>query len=159
MPTWHVPGRVTGPSARPGSAEQARPDASTAAALRTHPAVADAVAQFSRITKATVAVGNWSQDGSQLYASLPPTTVGKLRGAPIVGEVCGMLLDDAGRQVHTELDDRTIAVGYDQLRAIPDVIAVAAGTAKARAIQAVIRSGIATSLVTDTAAAAILVGS
>lgn len=147
---------ISGGDAFPIFAPLIVPDPATASALRSHPGVARTIEQFSRVTTATIAVGNWSRDGSQLYASLPPTVIGKLKGAPIVGEVCGLLLDDAGRQVPTQLDNRTIAIGYDELRAIPDVIAVAAGAAKARAIYAVTRSGIATSLVTDTSAATTL---
>lgn len=41
----------------------------------------------------------------------------------------------------------------DQLRRIPEVVAIAGGQRKAAAIDAVLRSGLVTSLVTDTAAA------
>lgn len=144
---------VSGGTAYPIYAPLVVPDQATATSLKTLPQVADAVAQFSRITKATIAIGNWTAEGSQLFASLNTAEASRLRSESVAAEVCAMLLDDAGNPLPSEFQSRTIAIDYEQLRAIPEVVAVAAGAAKARAILAVVRSGIATSLITDTAAA------
>ena len=53
----------------------------------------------------------------------------------------------------TPLTDRLIGISADQLHAVPDVIAVAYGTAKADAVHAGIKGGFITSLVTHTALA------
>jgi DNA-binding transcriptional regulator LsrR (DeoR family) len=144
---------VSGGQAFPIYAPLVVPSRETAESLKTLPAVADAMGQFSRITKATIAVGNWTTEGSQLYASLTPAEAKSLRADNVAAEVCAMLLDDAGRPMRSDFEGRTVAIDYEHLRAIPEVVAVAAGAAKARAILAVVRSGIATSLVTDAAAA------
>lgn len=52
-----------------------------------------------------------------------------------------------------DLGERCITVEADRLRRIPEVVAIAGGLRKAEAIGAVLRSGLVTSLVTDTAAA------
>ncbi|MCE0459797.1 sugar-binding domain-containing protein, partial [Curtobacterium flaccumfaciens] len=144
---------VSGGTAYPIYAPLVVPDQATATSLKTLPQVADAVAQFSRITKATIAIGNWTAEGSQLFASLNTAEASRLRSESVAAEVCAMLLDDAGNPLPSEFQSRTIAIDYEQLRAIPEVVAVAAGAAKARAILAVVRSGIATSLITDAGAA------
>ncbi|WP_460343263.1 sugar-binding domain-containing protein [Actinoallomurus acanthiterrae] len=51
------------------------------------------------------------------------------------------------------LSRRTLAITAEQLRKIPEVVAAAGGSSKARAIQAVLRGGLANSVVTDEAVA------
>ncbi|CAM5560819.1 transcriptional regulator [Streptomyces badius] len=63
------------------------------------------------------------------------------------------LFDAEGRRVGRDLGERCITVEADRLRRIPEVVAIAGGQRKAAAIGAVLRSGLVTSLVTDTAAA------
>ena len=52
------------------------------------------------------------------------------------------------------LDDRTVAISWDELRAIPMVVAVAGGANKAEAIRAALKTGCVTALVIDEEAAA-----
>jgi DNA-binding transcriptional regulator LsrR (DeoR family) len=63
------------------------------------------------------------------------------------------LFDAEGRRVGRDLGERCITVKADQLRRVPEVVAIAGGQRKAAAIDAVLRSGLVTSLVTDTSAA------
>ena len=65
---------------------------------------------------------------------------------------------DAGGRPTGDLEARTIAVSWDQLRAIPTVIAVAAGEYKAAAIAGAARTGAIDVLVTDEPAARRLLG-
>ncbi|MDX6330772.1 MAG: hypothetical protein QOI83_3155, partial [Streptomycetaceae bacterium] len=58
-----------------------------------------------------------------------------------------------GRRVGRDLGERCITIEPDRLRLIPEVLAIAGGRRKGDAIDAVLRSGLVTSLVTDTAAA------
>jgi deoxyribonucleoside regulator len=64
---------------------------------------------------------------------------------------------DAHGQPVTRLDDRTIAISWNELKAIPLVVAVAGGRNKAPAIRAALRTGCVQVLVTDEAAATMLV--
>jgi DNA-binding transcriptional regulator LsrR (DeoR family) len=65
-----------------------------------------------------------------------------------VGNMNTRFFDAAGRPVG-DLETRTIAVSWQQLRAVPSVIAVAAGEYKAAAIAGAVRTGCVDVLVTD----------
>jgi DNA-binding transcriptional regulator LsrR (DeoR family) len=68
-------------------------------------------------------------------------------------ELCGIQLDAEGNTVTTALTERLIGIEAEALRAVPEVIAVAYGTPKAQAVRAVVRGGLATSLITHKAMA------
>jgi DNA-binding transcriptional regulator LsrR (DeoR family) len=68
-------------------------------------------------------------------------------------ELCGVQLDADGNAVTTALTDRLIGIDAAGLHAIPEVIAITYGAAKAEAVRAGLRGGYATSLVTHTALA------
>jgi DNA-binding transcriptional regulator LsrR (DeoR family) len=68
-------------------------------------------------------------------------------------ELCGVQLDAEGNPVTTSITDRLIGIDAAGLHAIPDVIALAYGTAKAEAVRAGLRGGFATSLVTHSSMA------
>ncbi|MEW5535995.1 sugar-binding domain-containing protein, partial [Streptomyces virginiae] len=69
----------------------------------------------------------------------------------VAAEMSAHLFDAEGRRVGRDLGERCITVEADRLRRIPEVVAIAGGLRKASAIGAVLRSGLVTSLVTDTA--------
>jgi DNA-binding transcriptional regulator LsrR (DeoR family) len=73
--------------------------------------------------------------------------------------ISGVLVDADGHPIHAELTDRMIDIGAPQLRAIPEIIAIAYGTAKTPAVRAAIRSGLVSGLVTHvTLASGLLAG-
>ena len=57
----------------------------------------------------------------------------------------------------TALSERLVGISAEQLRAVPEVIAIAYGTEKARAVRAGLLGGLVNSLVTHTAMATALV--
>lgn len=69
------------------------------------------------------------------------------------------LFDAEGLLVGRDLGERCITIEADRLRRIPEVLAIAGGLRKAAAVDAVLRSGLVTSIVTDTAAADYLLDS
>jgi DNA-binding transcriptional regulator LsrR (DeoR family) len=78
------------------------------------------------------------------------------KGLPSAGvrvETCALLVDSDGNRVKG-LDERRMGITEDALRAIPTVIAVTTGPEKIEATRAVLRSGLVSSLVTDTEVAA-----
>ena len=75
-----------------------------------------------------------------------------------VGNVNTRFFDEAGQPV-TDLDERTVALGWDDLQAIPTVVAVAGGLAKSRAILGALRTGCIDVLVTDAPTARVLLES
>ena len=79
----------------------------------------------------------------------------ELLAAGAVGSLNTRFFDALG-QPAGNLDERTIAMSWEDLRAIPTVIAVAAGPKKAAAIVGALRSGAVDVLVTDEVTASLM---
>jgi DNA-binding transcriptional regulator LsrR (DeoR family) len=126
------------------------PDAATAKALRTQPDVARAVERYPDVTKAVIGVGAWQQGLSTVVGALTEQERREIYDLGVRGELSGVQIDGEGNPVATPLTDRLIGIDAQQLHAVPDVIAVAYGTAKVDAVKAGIRGGFITSLVTHT---------
>ena len=77
----------------------------------------------------------------------------QLQAGGVCAETCALLLDANRNRVHG-LDERRMGISEGNLRAIPAVIAVTTGPEKIPATRAVPRSGLVSSLVTDTEVAA-----
>jgi DNA-binding transcriptional regulator LsrR (DeoR family) len=128
-------------------------DAATAAALRRQPDVAQALRLFEEVTVAVVAVGSWDPPISQLQELMRPTDRAVLQKRGVQAEVAGILLDSDGRLVGQDFAERCLSISAEGLLKVPRVIAVAGGAPKVKAVLAVVRSGLITSLVTDRALA------
>jgi DNA-binding transcriptional regulator LsrR (DeoR family) len=63
-----------------------------------------------------------------------------------------------GAFVAPDLAERAIAISIDELRAVPSVVAVAAGPAKIEAIRGALRTAVVGVLVTDAATASGILG-
>jgi DNA-binding transcriptional regulator LsrR (DeoR family) len=129
------------------------PDAATARALRTQPEVARAVEKFCDVTKAVVAVGAWRAGLSTVADALDEQERDAMYDLGVRGELSGIQLDADGNPVTTALSERVIAIGAEQLRAVPEVIGIVYGTPKAEAVHAALRGGFLTSVVTHPAMA------
>ncbi len=68
-------------------------------------------------------------------------------------ELGGIQLDADGAPIHTSLTERLIGLTARELQALPDVLAVVYGTTNAGAVQAAVRGGFVSSLITHTAMA------
>jgi deoxyribonucleoside regulator len=76
-----------------------------------------------------------------------------------VGDVVGRYIDAEGKIVDRALDERTVGLGLDELRAAAVAIFVVAGTGKHDVARAVVTSGLCTVIVTDESTAqALLAG-
>ena len=73
----------------------------------------------------------------------------RLVRAGAVGDVCGIYYDRDGRIIPSGLEDRMIAAGFEQLRAIPCLVAVACGEEKAAAVLGALRTGLISALFID----------
>lgn len=136
------------------------PDAATAKVLRSQSDVARAFDMVPSVTRAVVGLGGCSPGQSTLYDALSEHDQAELRRLHVVAEVSGVFLSDSGEAVDTGLADRVIAVGAEELRAIPDVLAIAYGRAKLPAARAALRSGLIDGFVTHASfARALLAGS
>lgn len=128
-------------------------DAESAAALRRHVSVRNAMSQVPRVTVAVMGIGAWAPGASTIYDVANEEARAAVAAAGAVGEMAGVLFDAHGGAVHTSFSDRLMTLSAEQLAGIGHVIAVAHGPAKARAIGAAVNGGLVDSLVTtsDTA--------
>ncbi len=126
------------------------PDATTATVLRQQSEVAGAFGRFGTVTKAVAGIGWWSAGESMLYEAATPRERAALERQGVCAEFSGVLVTPEGEPVQTELTGRLIAIDAEQMRAIPEVLAVPYGVRKAPAVLAALRSGMVTSLVTHT---------
>jgi DNA-binding transcriptional regulator LsrR (DeoR family) len=67
----------------------------------------------------------------------------------VVGDVSGHLIRIDGTIVEDEWSRRTIAISVEELRRVPKVLLVAAGSNKQRSLLGAMRSGLASHIVTD----------
>ncbi|WP_017571284.1 sugar-binding transcriptional regulator [Nocardiopsis halotolerans] len=146
---------LSGGPAYPIYAPLILPDAATAATLRADPGIASAFAHYDRLTTAVVAIGGWDERNSTVFQALDPGSRARYTALGVCAEMSAQLFDAEGNQVHSDLDERVISVRADQLREVPEVVAVAGAgdEAKARAVGAALRSGLVSTLVTDSAVA------
>lgn len=133
-------------------------DPAAARAIRRQHDVRRTLERYPDVTVALVAIGSWDPPDSELAtnATLAPLVASLRAGRRVKADVGGVLLT-AGGEVVEEAERLVVGASATELRAIPDVIGVAGGAAKAGAILAAVRSGIVRSLVTDAAAARELV--
>jgi DNA-binding transcriptional regulator LsrR (DeoR family) len=144
---------VAGGEAHPIYAPMLLPDPATAAALRGQTGIARAFEYFDKVTVACVSIGSWAPGISTVYDMLSEQEREHYASLGAAAEMSAHLFDADGRRIGRDLGERCITVEADRLRRIPEVVAIAGGRRKAAAIGAVLRSGLVTSLVTDTAAA------
>ncbi|MEU3961576.1 sugar-binding domain-containing protein [Streptomyces buecherae] len=144
---------VSGGEAHPIYAPMLLPDSATAAALRRQPGIARAFEYFDKVTVAAVSIGSWAPGISTVYDMLSDEERAQYASLGAAAEMSAHLFDAEGRRIGRDLGERCITVEADRLRRIPEVVAIAGGLRKAEAIGAVLRSGLVTSLVTDTAVA------
>ncbi|MFI5060562.1 MAG: sugar-binding transcriptional regulator [Actinomycetales bacterium] len=89
---------------------------------------------------------------------LTPEDVLSLAAKGAVGDVVGRFITESGQVADEELNDRTLGLSLDELRASRTSIAVIAGATKHRVAHAVVSSGLCTTLITDEATANQLLG-
>lgn len=78
------------------------------------------------------------------------------REAGAIGDMAWQIFDSAGQLFPCELNQRIIGVRLEELRALPQTVAVAVGVDKAAAITGALRSGAINALCTDEATAALV---
>ena len=146
-------GRASGGTAYVFYAPFTVPDAATARALRQQPEVARAFSQLPSVTKAVAGVGLWEPGQSTLYDAAAEHDRRALRGLGVCADISGVFVSADGEPVPTELAERMIGISAEQMRAIPEVIVIPYGIAKAPAVRAALRSGLVGGIVTHAALA------
>lgn len=134
------------------------PDAETARSLRAQPEVASAMARFSELTTAIVSIGAWLPGHSTVADAVAESEFHADLALGACAEVSGIQLDADGNVVCTRVSERIIGIDAAQLSAVPEIIAIAYGRAKAQAVRAAVKARFATSLVTHASLAHELLG-
>ncbi len=124
------------------------------AAMLADRSVSDALEAAARSEFALVGIGSMGDDATLMRVGhLDRSDRDRLLKRGAVGTLNGRFFDALGRPVG-HLERRTIALTWDQLAAIPTVVAVAAGPTKVGAIAGALETGCLDVLVTDEATAA-----
>lgn len=121
--------------------------------LRADPSLAETIGHFADLSVALVGIGAWPSQGSSLESAFTSDERAELLKAGAAADMCGRVLDGDGGAITASATDRTVGISLAELRAVPEVVAVAGGQAKAKAITAALRSGLVNTLVTDSDAA------
>ena len=112
-----------------------------------------ALATAAQSEIAIVGIGDMTPSATLLAAShVVGPDLDELLAQGAVGSMNARFFDADGKPVN-HLDRRTVAIEWADLAAIPQVIAIAAGAAKAPAVRGAIRSGTINVLITDQATA------
>jgi DNA-binding transcriptional regulator LsrR (DeoR family) len=115
------------------------------------------VRQFEIIrscSKVLFSVGGVGNSGTVFSSGyMTPESIAPYVSRGGIAALAGRFLDARGRQVPGDLDDQMIGLTLKELLKIPQRICVAGGLDKVDAIEAVLRGGYATLLVTDELAA------
>jgi DNA-binding transcriptional regulator LsrR (DeoR family) len=134
------------------------------AALLRQPEIATTVGRFDSLAVAVVGIGAFETSGgvpsSSLLRSgaLSAAELDRLAGLGAVGDLLVHAFTADGQFVAPDLAARAIAITMDQLRRVPNVVAVAAGPTKVAAIGGALATGIIDVLVTDAPTADALLG-
>ena len=132
------------------------PDAATARAMRKQPEIARAFARFGSVTKAVVGTGAWAPGQSTIYDAADQRERQLMTSLGTCADISGVMIDADGNPIHAGLTERMIGISAAEMRAIPEVIAIAYGSAKAAAVRAALRSGFLGGLVTHSTLASAL---
>lgn len=123
------------------------------AAMVADRSVSDALEAAARSEFALVGIGSMGDDATLMRVGhLDRADRDRLLQRGAVGTLNGRFFDALGRPVG-HLERRTIAITWDQMAAIPTVVAVAAGPTKTGAIAGALETGCLDVLVTDEATA------
>jgi DNA-binding transcriptional regulator LsrR (DeoR family) len=129
------------------------PDAATARTLRAQPGIADALAACDRLSAAVIAIGHWKPGSSTVYDALSDSDAALFTRRGAVAESAGMLFNANGKIIRGGLQNRVVAITESQLRAVPEVVALATEPERIDAVRAIARSGLISTLVTHRAVA------
>jgi len=125
------------------------PSADGADAVRQHEDVLRAMEAVGSVTIALCSIGSWSPGTSTIFDRLSEQDRESARQAGVVGETMGILFGEDGRPVSPDLARRMITISFEQLQAIPVVVAMSHGILRLAATRALLRSGVVDYLVID----------
>jgi len=115
------------------------------------PSVRESIIRAQGVKLAITGVGTVHDEASSFLRAglLTRADLSGLRQQGVVGEICGRFFDSRGRFEQFEINRRIVGLELNDLRQIPQSIAVARGPVKAQAILGGLRGGFVRVLATD----------
>lgn len=119
--------------------------------LLNEPVVHESIERAKYVRMAITGIGTVHDEASSFLRAglLSRADLSKLRNQGLVGEICGRFFDIEGRCEGFEINDRVIGIELDDLRRIPQSIAIARGPLKASSILGALRGKFVKVLATD----------
>jgi deoxyribonucleoside regulator len=77
------------------------------------------------------------------------STLDRLKARGTVGDISGHYFDIHGRPVHGDIEDRIMALSWEDLQRLEDVVAVICGRNKLKAALGALRTGLLDALIID----------
>ncbi len=125
------------------------PDKKTRTAFLQLEQIQDIRRRLNRAEIALVGIGTLQNSVFAERGILERKDVAELKDAGAIGEVCGRFFDAQGKECQTEWKDRVISIDFEQLRKIPQVVGIIAGSDRTEAIRAAVKGKLLKSLVID----------
>ena len=121
------------------------------AALMEEPAISTALKHARQCDIALVGLGQPTVDWTMVSVGhITPNQVNYLRRMGVIGDILLRFYDDHGQPVHTDLDDRIVSISWDDIRRIPNILALVSGPSKVEPIIGALRGHLIHCLITDT---------
>jgi DNA-binding transcriptional regulator LsrR (DeoR family) len=124
--------------------------------LRTHYGIAEAMRRARSSDIAIISCGDLSERSQLATTQTVAENVSGLLAAGAVGDVLGVFLDSKGRVIDHPLNERVMALSPTELKEIPHTILASGGAHKVPIIRAILRAGLVKAIVTDEAAATLV---
>jgi len=127
------------------------PDADTLKIMTRTNEVAQMIELWRKLDAAIIGVGYlaFQQISGLFFADhISPGALARLESKGAVGDLCGQFFDVHGNLI--DLDNQIIGIHLDDLKRTPEVVAIAGGANKIRALLGALRGGYIKILVTDT---------
>lgn len=119
-------------------------------AILSEPSIREAMQGIGQVDLAIVGLGQTGANATLLKTSyLNEEQMQSIRDQGGVGDILFHFYDINGNYVHTPLEGRVIALTWENVTRIPDIIAVAYGIEKVKTILGALRTGVVHHLVTD----------
>lgn len=119
--------------------------------------IRDAINAAAAVETAFVGIGSHGLYSSRRLVAgmhLTKDELATFLAADPTGDICGRFVSRDGAPLGLPTTERVVGVTFEQLRAMPEVVGVAAGEAKVEGVLAVLRSTVLNALVVDSGLAA-----
>ena len=122
--------------------------------LKRNPMISSTLAMADKLDIVLTGIGIYEGkkaigDNRQWYDSIPDEIIHDITAHNATGSLCGQFFGHNGDPVQSKWSNHCIGINLEQIRKVPEVIAVAAGEKKAEAIRDALKGKYITTLVTD----------